>query len=81
MRLQIPPSSCMRFFAAVPQSPLINGTFLLKAVHTHMHVNRDKLTANISIMDETWSGGAMTAIYSEAIEFKFQSYRQIYLEL
>jgi len=46
-----------------------------------MPLNRDKLTANIVIMDETRSGGAMTAIYSEATELKFQSYRQFHLEL
>jgi hypothetical protein len=46
-----------------------------------MRLNRDKLTANIFIMDETGSGGSMTAIYLEATELKFQSYRQFYLEL
>jgi hypothetical protein len=46
-----------------------------------MHLNRDKLTGNIFIMDETGSGGVMTAIYLEATEFKLQSYRQFYLEL
>jgi len=46
-----------------------------------MHLNRDKLTANIFIMDETGSVGAMTAIYLEAAELNFQPYRQFYLEL
>lgn len=54
--------------------------YIPSQIRPHMHLNRAKFTASIFIMEETGSGGEMSATYSEATLLLFQFYCQFYLE-